>query len=91
LRKPGITFCKKESLHAHRKTAAPIITHTELSSFGRQQAEYLIERGVDPVRIIISHMDRRIDIEKNRGCADDGEKSCKSALFHKALRKKNNE
>jgi predicted metal-dependent phosphotriesterase family hydrolase len=57
---------------AHRKTAAPIITHTELSSFGRQQAEYLIERGVDPACIIISHMDRKIDIEKNRECAELG-------------------
>ena len=57
---------------AHRKTAAPILTHTELSGFGGQQAHYLTERGVDPARIIISHMDRKIHIENNRECAKLG-------------------
>jgi predicted metal-dependent phosphotriesterase family hydrolase len=50
---------------AHRKTGAPVLTHTELSTYGVQQARFLIERGVVPECIIISHMDRVIDIENN--------------------------
>ena len=60
------------AVQAHKKTGAPIITHTELSKFGEQQVEYLTERGVDPSCIIISHMDRKIDVRKNRRCAEHG-------------------
>lgn len=42
-----------------------MITHTELSTFGTEQAEYLIDKGVRPESIIISHMDRVIDTQKN--------------------------
>jgi len=50
---------------ACKKTGAPIITHTELSAWGAEQAAYLVDRGVDAGKIIISHMDRVIDIENN--------------------------
>ena len=50
---------------AHRATGAPIMTHTELSTWGRQQAEFLLERGVGAGSVIISHMDRVVDLERN--------------------------
>jgi len=50
---------------AHRQTGAPVMTHTELSTWGREQAEYLLERGVAAESIIISHMDRVIDLGRN--------------------------
>ena len=50
---------------AHRATGAPIMTHTELSTWGREQAEFLMERGVAPGSIIISHMDRVPALEPN--------------------------
>lgn len=50
---------------AHKKTGAPIITHAETAEVGISQAEYLLDRGVKPGCIIISHMDRRIESEKN--------------------------
>jgi predicted metal-dependent phosphotriesterase family hydrolase len=50
---------------AHHATGAPILTHTELSSFGLEQVRYLTGRGVPSGSIIVSHMDRVIDIEKN--------------------------
>jgi predicted metal-dependent phosphotriesterase family hydrolase len=57
---------------AHRATGAPILTHTELSSFGLEQVDYLTGRGVPPGSIIVSHMDRVIDIEKNERLAELG-------------------
>jgi phosphotriesterase-related protein len=57
------------AVHAHRETGAPIMTHTELSKDGMEQAEYLIDKGVGPRSIIISHMDRVIDIERNLNLA----------------------
>ncbi len=50
---------------AHEKTGAPIITHAETCSVGIEQAEYLLKSGVEPESIIISHMDRVVDINKN--------------------------
>jgi phosphotriesterase-related protein len=60
------------AVHAHRATGAPIITHTEISHWGMEQASYLIDRGIKPDSIIISHMDREIDIPKNRELAELG-------------------
>jgi phosphotriesterase-related protein len=57
---------------AHRATGAPIMTHTELSGFGQEQVSYLIGHGVHPGSIIVSHMDRVIDIEKNARLAELG-------------------
>ena len=54
---------------AHRETGAPILTHTELSTWGREQAEFLLERGVPPASIIISHMDRAADLTDNLAIA----------------------
>jgi phosphotriesterase-related protein len=62
----------RAAVKAHRVTGAPIMTHTELSQFGLEQAQFLMEAGVGPEHIIISHMDRVIDIEKNAGLAERG-------------------
>ncbi len=45
------------------KTNAPITTHTTLGTFGLEQAEYLIKKGVNPKKIIIGHMDLSKDID----------------------------
>jgi phosphotriesterase-related protein len=57
------------AVHAHRETGAPIMTHTELSRDGVEQAEYLIGKGVQPRSIIVSHMDRVIDVRRNLNLA----------------------
>jgi predicted metal-dependent phosphotriesterase family hydrolase len=57
---------------AHRRTGAPVLTHTELSAFGVQQARFLIGHGVRPSSIIISHMDRVIDTPANVALAGLG-------------------
>jgi predicted metal-dependent phosphotriesterase family hydrolase len=65
----GVTGYYKKMFNAaalaHTVTGAPVITHTELSSFGLEQARYLIDKGVRPESIIVSHMDRKIDAQKN--------------------------
>ena len=65
----GITLYYKKvfdaAVAAHKKTGAPIITHAENCSIGIEQAEYLLKSGVEPESIMISHMDRVVDIEKN--------------------------
>ena len=53
------------AVQAHKITGAPILTHTELSTCGMEQADYLIRGGVNPGAIIISHMDRKIETKKN--------------------------
>jgi len=53
------------AIDAYKKTHAPILTHTELSYGGYEQAKYLIDNGVSNDSIIISHMDRVIDIDNN--------------------------
>ena len=57
---------------AHIETGAPIITHTELSAYGLEQARFLISEGVRPESIIISHMDRTIDYEAVAAVAETG-------------------
>lgn len=48
---------------AHKKSGKPIYTHTTLSTLGLEQAQYLIQNGVDPKKIIIGHMDLSNDID----------------------------
>lgn len=47
---------------AHRETGCPVITHTTAGTMGWEQANYLIDQGVPPHRIALSHMDRNPDI-----------------------------
>jgi phosphotriesterase-related protein len=62
----------RAAVKAHRITGAPIITHTELAQFGHEQAVLLTEAGVSPEHIIISHMDRVIDVDSNARLAEMG-------------------
>ena len=57
---------------AHRITGAPILTHTELSKFGFEQVRFLTGEGVSPEHIIVSHMDRVIDVDENARLAETG-------------------
>lgn len=46
------------------RTGVPVTTHTTLGTFGEQQADYLMEHGVKPEKIIIGHMDLSQDVGK---------------------------
>ncbi len=46
---------------AHRRTGAAISTHTEVGTMGLEQIQLLLAEGVKPDRIIIGHVDRKLD------------------------------
>jgi phosphotriesterase-related protein len=46
---------------AHRETGRPVITHTTAGTMGYEQVALLMEGGVEPHRIALSHMDRDLD------------------------------
>lgn len=46
---------------AHRKTGAPVLTHTEQGTAALEQIEILTSGGVPPASITLSHTDRRPD------------------------------
>jgi 5-phospho-D-xylono-1,4-lactonase len=58
--------------HAHLETGAPIVTHTTGGTMGLEQAGFLIESGVAPHRIALSHMDRNVDADHHAQVAATG-------------------
>jgi phosphotriesterase-related protein len=48
---------------AHAATGAPITTHTEQGTCALEQLERLQAGGVDPARVIVGHLDRRMEWE----------------------------
>lgn len=46
---------------AHEETHAPIITHTELGTFGLEQVDFAAAHGVKPQSLVLSHLDRNPD------------------------------
>ena len=45
----------------HKKTGVPVSTHTEAGTMALEQVTLLTNRGVDPARIIIGHLDRKLE------------------------------
>ena len=46
---------------AHVRTGVPILTHCEGGTAGPLQARFLIERGVRPANVVLSHTDKVVD------------------------------
>lgn len=46
---------------AHLETGAPIQTHTEMGTMGREQLDIFEEEGVDLSRVVLIHIDRNLD------------------------------
>lgn len=57
---------------AHLRTGAPIITHTHEGALALEQVTFLMDQGVRPSRIAISHMDRRLDLGYHKEVASTG-------------------
>ena len=62
----------RAAVQAHAETGAPILTHTDTAESGIKQAAYLLDQGVHPSSITLSHMDRNIEYEKILRAADLG-------------------
>ncbi len=48
---------------AHKKTGVPISTHTSIGTMLEEQVTYLLDRGVNPQKIIIGHTELSNDID----------------------------
>jgi predicted metal-dependent phosphotriesterase family hydrolase len=46
---------------AHVRTGVPILTHCEGGTAGPLQARFLVERGVRPANVVLSHTDKVVD------------------------------
>lgn len=57
---------------AHRKTGAPILTHTEQGELGLEQVAMLAQHGVDLHHVVLSHLDRKPDIAYHREILSSG-------------------
>ncbi len=56
----------------HLETGIPISTHTEAGTMALEQVELLLAKGVDPARIIIGHLDRKLEREYILRVAETG-------------------
>jgi len=57
---------------AHRRTGAPILTHTEQGTLGLEQVQALQDLGVDLRHVVLSHLDRRPDLIYHRDVLASG-------------------
>ncbi len=56
----------RAAARAQRATGVVISTHTEAGTMGLEQVALLQSEGVDPSRIVIGHIDRRMDLAYQR-------------------------
>lgn len=57
---------------AHRRTGAPILTHTEQGTAALEQVSLLQREGVDPRHVVLSHTDRKPDLAYHREILSTG-------------------
>jgi 5-phospho-D-xylono-1,4-lactonase len=62
----------RAAARAQRATGVMISTHTEAGTMGLEQIELLRSEGIDPGRIVIGHIDRRMDLEYQRALLATG-------------------
>jgi phosphotriesterase-related protein len=57
---------------AHRATGAPILTHTEQGTLGLEQVARLRDLGVDLSHVVLSHLDRKPEVDYHRSILSTG-------------------
>ena len=63
----------RAAARAHRRTGCPILTHTtHFGELALEQLDLLAEEGVDPGRVIVSHLGDRVGIGSLRPIAERG-------------------
>jgi len=69
---PAVEKAFEAAAIAHRQTGAPILTHTEMGTMAQQQLDLLVQHGVSPSHVVLSHMDRNPDWRLHRDLAQTG-------------------
>jgi phosphotriesterase-related protein len=64
--------CLRAAARAHLRTGAPITTHTEDGTMGREQLDIFASEGVDLQRVIIGHSCGSADLGYHRDMLDRG-------------------
>ena len=59
---------------AQVRTGCPIITHTEEGTAALEQVQILSEHGADLAKVVLSHLDRKPDVEYHRSILSSGAK-----------------
>jgi len=62
----------RASALAHARTGCPILTHTEEGTAGLEQIEVLRANGAPPQHVVLSHTDRKPDLEYHRALLRTG-------------------
>jgi len=62
----------RAAARAHLATGAPITTHTEQGTMAHEQLAILREEGVDPARVILGHLERRLEEDLLRSVLETG-------------------
>ncbi|MEA2519579.1 MAG: 5-phospho-D-xylono,4-lactonase [Chloroflexota bacterium] len=57
---------------AHVRTGVPILTHCEDGTGATEQVRFLVDRGVDPRHLVLSHVDKVVDRGLHRELAASG-------------------
>ncbi len=57
---------------AQQETGIPVSTHTEAGTMAPEQIQILTEAGADPEKIIIGHLDRKLEWDYHQRIADTG-------------------
>ena len=57
---------------AHNETGAPIFTHTYWGQLGLEQVALLQKAGADMSRVVIGHLDSKLDLDYHQAIADSG-------------------
>ena len=69
---PGESKVFQAAIQAHHQTGAPISTHTEAGTYAIEQVEMLLAGGVPTDKIIIGHLDRKLDWDYHQEIAAMG-------------------
>lgn len=70
--RPEEEVALRAAARAHLATGAPITTHTERGTMALEQLAILRTEGVDPRRVIIGHLDMRLDEATMRAVLEAG-------------------
>lgn len=59
-------------VNAHRETGAPILTHTNGGNLAMKQVELFLKLGADLNHVVISHVDKQLDLAFHRDLLQTG-------------------
>jgi predicted metal-dependent phosphotriesterase family hydrolase len=62
----------RAAARAHLATGAPISTHTQAGTMGLEQIAIFKQEGVDPSRVAIGHVDRKLEYDYHAAMMDTG-------------------